>query len=186
MCASRRRLRKTESPSWIGVPSPSDTKTVYFRGRQHCFKLNFKALMQAVITTGRRSTQFARIVFRSLPQRSVTIQKKVLQSATLVELSIHEMMANKKPGPKGGDKPPIFQIEPSRRLFVAEHTGDGVLRHRVQCLSLYRFVLVPDPVETAKALENALLKSALIDFAGTVFLMRTQIAQDSFSPRIIV
>ncbi len=66
-----------------------------------------------------------------------------------------EKKKRKKMGPP---QPPIFSIPEEKRLFTTpnQSTGECLLLHDVQCLSLYQFVDVADPESMAERLTAAL------------------------------
>jgi predicted sulfurtransferase len=72
-------------------------------------------------------------------------------------------------GPKGGNKPPIFDIPEKERLFTAE---GGLLLKDVVCFSLYHFAPVSDPDNAAKHFQAQLKSESLKRFAGTCYLAK--------------
>ena len=79
-------------------------------------------------------------------------------------------MPKVRKGPKGGNKAPIFLVDPANRLFTAEN---GQLRHSVSCFSFYHFMPIDDPEAAARGLETALSAMGPLEtFAGTLYLAK--------------
>jgi UPF0176 protein len=71
-------------------------------------------------------------------------------------------------GPKGGYKAPIYRVPPDQRLFTAE---EGLLRHEVQCFSLYHFIPIENPDDVVARIHETLQNAGPLEhFAGTMYV----------------
>lgn len=107
--------------------------------------------------------------FGLLSAASATLIRRAHPSMSSAAHITSPQRSRERKGPRGGDKPPIFAVDPQLRLFEAQVTG-GVLRKDVRCLSFYRFVPIANPDQVIRFLSKisslTVIKAALPPRSG--------------------